>query len=111
MSKYIKIEVKGKEYLLGFGTRASVKRAEKNGLDLFHSKGVLTDADNIIYTSMLDKQPEMTQEEADEIITDMIEEGEYDYTELTAALSEQISSFFDLKKKSKKGKKIEFVEM
>lgn len=71
----IKIEVGEKEYLLGFPTRKDAKFAEIKGLNLADTSQTLVLADKLFYTGMLAKQPEITEEEAEKIEEEFIENG------------------------------------
>lgn len=56
--------------------------------------------DKLFYTALLNKQPNITEKQAEEIQTKYIEEGG-DINEITKFLSEQLTSFF----KSQNGEK------
>lgn len=108
--KCIKITIDDKEYTLGFENRASIKRAERLGLNILGGKEVLNFSDKLFYTSLLDRQPEMTEAESDEIIGKLAENG-YDYIEIVQALRvliEEVFSSTQIKDpKKKKAIKIE----
>lgn len=75
MSKLIKIEIDNKEYLLGYPTRKDAIKAEANGLDITNAGKVLMLTEVLFYTGLLAKQPQITREEAIELLDKYLEEG------------------------------------
>lgn len=81
MSKFMKLEVEGKEYFIGFSNRASVLKAERKGF-----MKVLKEMDDapvegtakILQLGLLEKQPDITLKECNEIINKYIEENSND---------------------------------
>ena len=90
--KCIKLKIDEKEYILGFANRESVKRAESLGLSLMDRK-VITFSDKLFYVSLLDKQPDMTEQDADKIIERLAENG-YDYSEVISTLRQLLEEVF-----------------
>ena len=91
--KAIQIEVDKKEYILGFFKRKDVKVAEKKGLRINKLEDELvTQTDKLIYTALLSKQPNITEEQANDIIEKFVEEGG-DLKEVLSFLAEQIANF------------------
>jgi hypothetical protein len=111
MAKFIKLNIGDKDYFLGFPTRLSVRRAEQHGLDITKIKGVLSIADNVFYTALLEKQPKMTAKEADGLIDLLMEEGKYDYNEIIAELTNEVTLFYKTQEGQKKYETFETVEM
>ena len=103
--KLMQIEVGEEKYLLGFPTRADAYRAEDEGLDIVNGTSkLLRFSSKLIYTGLLAKQPNMTEEKANEIIDEYIEEGG-ELEEIISFLSEQYSGFMKSQNTSKKKKK------
>ena len=108
-SKLIEIEVNEKKYILGYPTRKDAINAEQNGLDIINDNGkVLTLSSKLFYTSLLAKQPKITEEKASVIMQDYIDEGG-DIDEIIQFLTEQYMAFITSPdgKKKKKAKIIE----
>lgn len=104
MSEYIKITVGEKEYMLGYPNRKSIVRCEeKTGLELgkIESK-LISSFDKVFYGALLEKQPEMTFDKAEEIIDKLIEEDVYDYNEISEKLLSMIMVKAGLNSKAKK---------
>lgn len=108
--KGIKLNIDDKEYILGFANRESLKRAERRGLTLLDASKVITYADKMFYCSLLDRQPEMTEEEANKLI-DRLPENGYDYTEIIQELRVLVNEVFSSTqiKDPKKMKQIKIV--
>ena len=93
MSKFMKLEVKDKEYLIGFSNRASVLKAERKGF-----MKILNEFDNapvegtakLLQIGLLEKQPEITLPECNQILEEYIAEHTSDTEEADVG---QISSF------------------
>ena len=109
--KGIKVEVKGKEYVLGFKNRASVRRAEGLGVNVANPERIATFSDNLFFAAFLDKQPNTTRTTVDDIIEDIIEEnGMAYYNEIIVKLAEILRTFYGNQEEKSK-KEIELVEM
>ena len=71
MSKFMKLEVKGKEYFIGFSNRASVLKAERKGfmkaLNEFDNAPVEGTA-KLLQLGLLEKQPDITLAECNKIL-------------------------------------------
>lgn len=93
MAKFMKLEVKGKEYYIGFSNRASVLKAERKGfikvLKEFDDAPVEGTA-KLLQLGLLEKQPEITLLECNQILDDYIEEHTSDREEANVG---QISGF------------------
>ncbi len=87
----LEIEVKEKTYLLGYPTRQDAIKAEDYGFDVAKIQ-VLSMTEILFYTGLLAKQPEITREEADEIMDNYLIEGG-DLEEITKFLTQQYVSF------------------
>ena len=113
MAEYIKITVKGKDYLLGYPTRRSIARCEeKTGLNLSKiADNLISTGDKIFYGALLEKQPATTVEEAYQIIENLIDEEEYSYEEIYAKLIEDIVKKVGFNQGSKKYKALQTVKM
>lgn len=110
MSEFIKLEINKKTYLLGFPNRASIREAEKRGLKVQDYENTLSFADTLFYTSLLAKQPEITREEADKLIDELVEEDNYNYQDVVTELGKLYMGFYgNPEKAEKKHKKIEIV--
>ena len=90
--KGIKLKINEKEYILGFANRGSIRRAENLGLNLMDRK-VITFSDKLFYASLIDRQPDITEEEADELIGKLKENG-YDYAEIITTLRQLLDEVF-----------------
>ena len=109
--KGIKVEVKGKEYVLGFQNRESVRRAEGLGVNILNPDKIATFSDNLFYAAMLDKQPKTTKPVCEDVIQGIIDEhGINYYNEVVLKLSELMRLFYG-DQADKRQKKIELVEM
>jgi len=110
MSKMLKIEVGGKEYILGFPTRRSGKIAEDYGLDLMSGNGkLITLNDKLFYTGLLAEQPNLSEREAEKIFEKYREEGG-DTDEVIVFLTGQYMDFIKSPEGEKK-KKAQIVEV
>lgn len=109
--KGIKVEIKGKEYVLGFKNRASIRKAEALGVNVVSPERIATFSDNLFYAALMDKQPNISKATADDIIEAIIEEyGINYYNEIVAQLAEFLRAFYG-SQEEKSEKKIELVEM
>lgn len=109
--KGIKVEANGKEYVLGFKNRASIRRAEGLGVSISSSEKIATFSDNLFFAAILDKQPNTTRTTADDIIQSIIDEnGLAYYNEIIVKLAEILRSFYGSQEEKSK-KEIELVEM
>lgn len=100
----MKIEVGENEYLLGFPTRKDAKIAEMKGLNLIETSQTLVLADKLFYTGMLAKQPKTTEEEAEKIEEQFIEEGGM-LEDVISFLSQQYLAFIQSPAPKKNAKK------
>lgn len=105
----MKIEVGEKEYILGYPTRQDAINAEVNGLDITNAGKVLIMAETLFYTGLIAKQPEITREEASELLEKYIAEGG-DVEETTQFLINEYVAFTK-SPNGKKKKKAKIVEM
>lgn len=118
MSKFMKLEVKGKEYLIGFSNRASVLKAERLGF--MKALKSMDDAPvegtaKLLHFGMLEKQPKNTIEECNQILNDYIEENTteeegVDIGQISSFIMEQYSAFSGAPAGKKKIKEIAIVE-
>lgn len=119
MSKFMKLEVNGKEYLIGFSNRASVLKAEKRGF-----MKVLKEMDDapvegtakILQLGLLEKQPDVTLRECNEILDKYIMENSdneetVDIGSISKFIIEQYTNFSGVPDGKKKIKEIPIVEM
>lgn len=119
MAKFMKLEVKGKEYYIGFSNRASVLKAEKKGF-----MKVLADLDNtpvegtakILQLGLLEKHPDITLSECNKILDDYVDEHTSDNEEanigqITRFIYEQYSAFSGAPNGKKKTQELPIVEM
>lgn len=119
MSKFMKLEVKGKEYLIGFSNRASVLKAEREGfikaLNSMDNEPVEGTA-KLLHLGMLEKQPKNTIEECNQILNDYVEENTteeegVDIGQISRFIMGQYTAFSGAPAGKKKIKKIEIVEI
>ena len=109
--KGIKVEVKGKEYVLGFKNRESVRRAEGLGVNILNPDKIATFSDNLFYAAILDKQPNTSRAACEDIIQGVIDEyGVNYYNDVVLQLTELLRLFYGNQEEKNK-KKIELVEM
>mgnify|MGYP005776765207 CR=1 FL=1 len=94
MSKeMIEIEVGEQTYKLGFPTRNDAVKAEDRGLRLLQLENKpLEVTSKLFYTGLLAKQPLITEEKAEEILNQYIEEGG-EIGEINEFLIKQYSAF------------------
>lgn len=113
MANYISITVKGKDYLLGYPNRKSVARCEDvTGLKLAKvAENLISSTDKIFYGALLEKQPNITEDEAYQIIEDLIDEDVYSYEEISTMLMEEIVKKVGIKETTKKHKALQVVKM
>lgn len=105
------MEIGEKEYTLGYFNRKDAKRAEKKGLKVSRlDEELLTQTDKLFYTALLAKQPEITEDEADKLIEQFIEEGG-DLKDIISFLAEQIVNFIQSQNGKKTKKKIKIVDL
>lgn len=105
----MKIDVGGKEYLLGYPTRKDVVNAENNGLDITNAGKIISLTETLFYTGLLAKQPEMTKEEAVKLLEQYISEGGATEDIVQFLLNEYVA--FTKSPDGKKKKKAKIVEM
>ena len=110
MSKLIKIEVGKNEYLLGFPTREDAKNAEIKGLDVTKPERLVSFTSKLFYTGLLAKQPDITEDEANQILERYIAE-DGDVEEVTQFLTSEYVAFIKSPDGKKKKKKAKIVEM
>lgn len=105
----MEIEVGEKVYKLGYPTRKDAKNAEVNGLDITNAGKVLILTETLFYTGLLAKQPEITREEAVELLEQYMSEGG-ETEEITQFLINEYVAFTK-SPNGKKKKKAKIVEM
>ena len=105
----MKIDIKDREYTLGYPTRKDAINAEMNGLDITNAGKVLSLSETLFYTGLLAKQPEITMEEANELLEEYIQEGG-DIADITQFLINEYVAFTK-SPDGKKKKKAKIVEM
>ena len=113
MAFHISITVKGKDDLLGYPNRKSVVRCEDvTGLQLAKvADSLVSSTDKIFYGALLEKQPNITEEEAYQIIEDLIDEDVYSYEEISTMLMEEIVKKVGVRDTTKKHKALQIVKM
>lgn len=122
MAKFMKLEAKGKEYLIGFSNRASVLNAKKLGLEkiiknLDEKETDINDVTvKLLRFGLLEKNPDITEKEAGEIldsyIEDCLDNGESaDITQIINFLGEQYTAFSGLPSSKMKNRVLKIVEM
>ncbi len=103
-NKVLVIEIGGKEYKLGYPTRASVKNAEAKGLNVMDNLNKLVSMiDKLFYTGLLAYHSDIDERKAEKLLEQYISEGG-DAEEISSFLSEQYMAFIkspDGKKKKK----------
>ena len=109
MSKMIKVEIEGKEYILGYPTRNDARIAEMNGLDLTEAGKMIILTEILFFTGLLAKQPEIKREEAIELLEKYIAEGG-EVEDITQFLINEYVAF-SKSPDGKKKKKPQIVEM
>ena len=119
MAKFMKLEVKGKEYYIGFSNRESVVKAERkgfmkvlNGLDNAPVEGTA----KMLQMGLLEKQPDITLAECNKILDDYVEEHTSDTEEanigqITKFIYEQFSTFSGAPNGKKKTQELPIVEI
>ena len=107
MSRFKKIEVKGRTYYLGYPTRRDAIKAESVGLDITDIK-LLSAQTILFYSGLLAKQPEITEEEAYDLMEEYIA-SDGDLDELTTYLLNQYTAF--IKSPDGKKKKAKIIEI
>lgn len=111
MAKAKKIEVEGKEYILGFPTRKDAQNAERVGFSLtLMENQPLIQMDKLFYSALLAKQPDVSEEEAVEICEKFQKEGG-DIGKINSFLITEYMGFFKFQSGKKKIKEIETVEI
>lgn len=119
MSKFMKLVVKEKEYLIGFSNRASVLKAEREGfvkaLNSMDEAPVEGTA-KLLHFGMLEKQPKNTVEECNQILNDYVsensnEEEGVDIGQISSFIMGQYTAFSGAPAGKKRIKKIEIVEI
>lgn len=121
MSKMMKLEVKGKEYLIGFTNRVSVLNAKKAGMEKdLQNMEKIKDTDEgvakILRYGLMEKQPDITVEKAREILDDYIQENVteeecVDIGQIINFINERYLDFSGLPTGKKKIKEIKIVEV
>lgn len=119
MAKFMKLEVKGKEYYIGFSNRASVLKAERKGF-----MKVLRELDDtpveatakLLQLGLLEKQPEITLTECNKILDGYVEEHtteeeEANVGQISKFIYEQYSAFSGAPNGKKKTQELPIVEM
>lgn len=111
MSKFIKLEYDGKEYMLGFSNRKAVINAEKRGFMRYISNiqnEPMNAQVNILLCGLLEKHPDMTFERTLDLVEKMQNDG-IDLAEVLQFLSEEYANFTSPQVSKKK--KLEIVEI
>lgn len=104
------IEIKEKEYKLGYKSREGVKKAEELGLNLSELEAKpLSTTDKLFYTALLANHSDITENEASELIQEYINEGG-DIGEVNAFLIKQIVGL-QQSPNTKKKKKAKIIKM
>ena len=119
MSKFMKLEVKGKEYFIGFSNRASVLKAERKGFMKVLKEMEDTPVEGtakILQLGLLEKQPDITLKECNEILDKYIadnsdDEETVDVGSISKFIIEQYTNFSGVPDGKKKVKEIPIVEM
>lgn len=119
MSKFMKLVVKEKEYLIGFSSRASVLKAEKEGfIKALNSmdEAPVEGTAKLLHFGMLEKQPKNTVAECNQILNDYVsensnEEEGVDIGQISSFIMEQYTAFSGAPAGKKKIKEIEIVEI
>lgn len=113
MSKFMKLVVKEKEYLIGFSSRASVLKAEKEGfIKALNSmdEAPVEGTAKLLHFGMLEKQPKNTVAECNQILNDYIEENMseeegVDIGQISSFIMEQYSTFQEPQLERRKSRK------
>lgn len=109
--KALQIEINKKEYTLGFFTRKDAKRAEKKGLKVSKlDEELLTQTDKLFYTALLAKHPDITEQEAENLIEKFIDEGG-ELKDIIGFLAEQIVNFIQSPNGKKTKKAVKIIEL
>ncbi len=120
MSKFMKLEVEGKDYLVGFSNRFSVLNAKRQGMEkTLQEMDKIKDTDEgiakLLRYGLMEKQPEITEKQAKDILDKYIEENVndeecVDISQIVNFINEQYLAFSGLPTGKKKVKIIEIVE-
>lgn len=119
MAKFMKLEIKGKEYLIGFSNRAAALRAERAGFFTQIQRletNPIESYESILKLGLLEKQPTITNQEVSEILDEISNINQDDkqesinYSDISTFLINQYQAFLSTQGK-KKVKKLEIVEM
>ena len=119
MSKFMKLDIKGKEYFIGFSNRASVLKAERKGfmkaLEEFDNAPVEGTA-KLLQLGLLEKHPDITLAECNKILDEYIDEHTSDTEEanvgqITKFIYEQYNAFSGAPNGKKKTIELPIVEM
>ena len=113
MSDFIKVVIKEKEYLLGYPNRKSVARCEEiTNLKLGKiEENLISSGDKIFWGGLLEKQPDITEEKAYELIDDLLKEDNYSYQEIYEFLVTQIIEKTGFRQSTKKHQALQIVKM
>lgn len=119
--KMMKLEVKGKEYLIGFSNRTAVVEARRKGMEkelkaFENSEDVDASFAKILRYGLMEKQPDITEKEARQIIDDYIEENTtdeecVDISKIIEFINNSYVNFSGIPTGNKKVKTIEIVEV
>ena len=119
--KMMKLEVKGKEYLIGFSNRTAVVEARRKGMEkelraFEKSEDVDSSFAKILRFGLMEKQPEITEKEARQIIDDYIDENTteeecVDVSKIIEFINNCYLNFSGIPTGNKKVKTIEIVEV
>ena len=107
-NEMIEIEIGKKTYKLGYPTRKKEKIAEDKGLRLLQIENKpIGVTEKLFYTGLLSKQPSITEDEAEKLLNQYVDEGG-DIGEINTFLIKQYSNFQESPngKKKKKAKVI-----
>ena len=75
-NEMLEIEIGEKAYKLGFPTRKDAKIAEDNGLRLLQLENKPIEVtEKLFFTGLLAKQPSITENEAEKLLNQYVEEG------------------------------------
>ena len=121
MAKFIELEANNKKYYVGFSNRASVLNAKRNGLENVIKEIGKEDTDaeeiyiQILRYGLLEKHPDITVEETQNIINEYITNNVndtycVDIMEIMKFITEQYQAFSGLPIGTKKVRKLKIVD-
>lgn len=121
MAKFIELEANNKKYYIGFSNRASVLNAKRNGLENVIKEIGKEDTDaeeiyvQILRYGLLEKHPDITVEETQNIINEYITNNVndtycVDIMEIMKFITEQYQAFSGLPIGTKKVRKLKIVD-